>query len=107
VDVEAKAKGQSTGFFETEVARRTDCFGSVCQLFSTYASRHAPGDDKPFMRGINSIQIVNDGHRWWIASVVWDSERQDNPIPRSTTRARRCRTSTRRRTSQARRRMSC
>jgi hypothetical protein len=78
---EAKAKGQSTGFFETEVARRSDCFGNVCQLFSTYASRHAPGDDKPFMRGINSIQLVNDGHRWWIASVVWDSERADNPIP--------------------------
>jgi hypothetical protein len=78
---EAKAKGQSTSFFETEVARRSDCFGNVCQLFSTYASRHAPGDDKPFMRGINSIQLVNDGHRWWIASVVWDSERADNPIP--------------------------
>src|SRR4051812_19114471 len=26
---EAKAKGESTAFFETEVARRTDCFGHV------------------------------------------------------------------------------
>lgn len=78
---DAKAKGQPTSFFETEVARRTDCFGNVCQLFSTYASRHAPADGKPFMRGINSIQLVNDGRRWWIASVVWDTERADNPIP--------------------------
>jgi hypothetical protein len=78
---DAKAKGQPTSFYETEVARRTDCFGNVCQLFSTYASRHAPGDEKPFMRGINSIQLVNDGRRWWVASVVWDTERADNPIP--------------------------
>jgi hypothetical protein len=78
---EAKAKGQPTSFYETEVARKTDCFGNVCQVFSTYASRHAPGDEKPFMRGINSIQLVGDGKRWWVASVVWDTERADNAIP--------------------------
>ena len=77
----AKAKGDPTSFFEKEIARRTDCFGNVCQVFSTYESRRAPSDEKPFMRGINSIQLVNDGHRWWIASVAWDQERADNPIP--------------------------
>ncbi len=77
----AKQKGEPTGFFESEVARRTDCFGNVCQIFSTYESRHAASDEKPFVRGINSIQLVRDGHRWWIASVVWDTERPDNPIP--------------------------
>jgi len=77
----AKAKGEPTAFFEKEIARKYDCFGAVCQIFSTYESRHAPADEKPFIRGINSIQIVNDGHRWWIASVVWDTERTDNPIP--------------------------
>jgi len=76
-----KAKGDPTSFFEKEIARRTDCFGNVCQVFSTYESRRAPSDEKPFVRGINSIQLVNDGHRWWIASVAWDQERPDNPIP--------------------------
>jgi hypothetical protein len=77
----AKSKGEPTSFYETEVARKMDCFGNVCQVFSTYASRHAPADEKPFMRGINSIQLVGDGHRWWVASVAWDTERADNPIP--------------------------
>ena len=77
----AKAKGDATSFFEREVARKTDCFGNVCQVFSTYESRRAPSDEKPFVRGINSIQLVRDGRRWWIASVVWDTERADNPIP--------------------------
>jgi hypothetical protein len=77
----AKQKGDATSFFEKEISRRTDCFGNVCQVFSTYESRRAPSDEKPFVRGINSIQLVNDGQRWWIASVAWDTERADNPIP--------------------------
>ncbi len=77
----AKQKGEPTSFFEREAARKTDCFGNVCQVFSTYESRHAPSDEKPFVRGINSIQLVNDGRRWWIASVIWDTEKPDRPIP--------------------------
>lgn len=77
----AKQRGQSGAFFEKEVARTLDCFGTVCQAFSTYASRRAPSDPKPFARGINSIQLVNDGRRWWIASIAWDTDRPDNAIP--------------------------
>jgi hypothetical protein len=76
-----KAKGESTAFNEHEVSRHADCFGNVCQVFSTYEGKRAPSDEKPFVRGINSIQLVKDGKRWWIASVVWDTERADNPIP--------------------------
>ena len=77
----AKQKGEPTSFFEREAAHKTDCFGSVCQVFSMYESRRAPSDEKPFVRGINSIQLVNDGRRWWIASVIWDTEKPDKPIP--------------------------
>lgn len=77
-----KEKGEpAVGFFEREVARRTDCFGNICQVFSTYESRRSPSDSAPFQRGINSIQLLRDGSRWWIASIVWDTERPDNPIP--------------------------
>ena len=76
-----KEKGEPTGFVERELWRRTDCFGNVCQIFSTYESKNAASDEKPFQRGINSIQLLKDGKRWWIASVIWDVERTDNPIP--------------------------
>jgi hypothetical protein len=71
----------AAGFFEREIARRTDCFGKVCQVFSTYESRHTSSDAAPFERGINSIQLVRDGKRWWIASVAWDIEKPDGVIP--------------------------
>src|SRR5262245_25348051 len=77
----AKAKGESTAFFEKEVARKLDCSGNVCQAFSTYEARRDPADEKPFTSGINSIQLVRDDSGWHIASVVWDVVRPDNPIP--------------------------
>jgi hypothetical protein len=68
------------GFFETEIARRTEQFGQLAVIFTTYTSRHAP-DEKPFARGINSMTFYNDGKRWYCLSIIWDSERPDNPIP--------------------------
>ena len=76
-----KEKGEPLGFVERELSRRTDCFGNVCQVFSTYEAKTAASDEKPLARGINSIQLVRDGKRWWIASVIWDVERADNPLP--------------------------
>lgn len=69
------------GFFETELARTTEVFGQVAHVFSTYEARHAPTDAKPFLRGINSIQLVNDGKRWYVLSLVWRAEDAKLPLP--------------------------
>lgn len=71
---------RQAGFFEREIARRTDSFGHVTHAFSTYESRHAPGEE-PFARGINSIQLFHDGARYHVVTVFWDFERPDNPVP--------------------------
>jgi len=72
---------EKNGFFETEIARQVDQYGGVVQAFSTYESRHKAEDPTPFVRGINSIQLFNDGQRWWVVTVFWEAERPDNPIP--------------------------
>lgn len=72
---------ESGGFFEREVARRTERYGGVVHLFSTYESRRAAADPTPFARGINSIQAFFDGKRWWIVTIYWEGERTGNPIP--------------------------
>jgi heme-degrading monooxygenase HmoA len=69
------------GFYEHEIGRTTDEFGSVTHIFSAYESKRAASDPKPFARGINSIQLFNDGTRWYVVTIFWDSERPDNPIP--------------------------
>lgn len=72
---------QNHGFFEREVARRTERFAGIAQVFSTYESRHAADDPKPFERGINSFQLMNDGRRWWIVTIFWQGETPESPIP--------------------------
>jgi hypothetical protein len=69
------------GFFEKEAARTSETFGQIVHVFSTYESRHAAGDAKPFQRGINSVQLYNDGKRWWIVSVLWRAEDDKLPLP--------------------------
>lgn len=72
---------EQRGFFENEIQRVSETFGNVTHAFSTYESRAKREDPQPFARGINSIQLLNDGKRWWVVSILWDSERADNPIP--------------------------
>jgi len=50
-------------------------------VFSTYESKRTLKDEKPFMRGINSIQLWYDGKRWWVITILWQSESEDTPIP--------------------------
>ena len=69
------------GFHEIEINRETQTFGNITHVFSTYESYKSKTDEKPFMRGINSIQLFNDGKRWWIVNVYWMQESDEFPIP--------------------------
>ena len=70
----------SQGFTERELQRTTERYGSVAQAFSSYASFRR-GETSPFARGINSIQLFWDGHRWWVMNIFWDcrAPRQSPP----------------------------
>ena len=72
---------EQNGFFEKEIARRSERFGNILHAFSTYDGRRAT-DTAPWLRGINSIQLLFDGKRWWIVTVFWLPESPDNPLPK-------------------------
>jgi hypothetical protein len=66
---------ESEGFWEEEKERNTETFGSIAHVFSTYESRKEK-EGAPFHRGVNSIQLFHDGRRWWIVTVMWNTERE-------------------------------
>jgi hypothetical protein len=68
------------GFRERELARRTEQFGEIAHVFSTYEGT-IEGEDHP-MRGINSIQLMHDGKRWWIVSLMWEAENPKLSLPK-------------------------
>jgi hypothetical protein len=69
------------GWVATEVARRTERFGKIAQVFSTYEVRRAAGAAGPSIRGVNSFQLFFDGRRWWIASLVAQPETATLTLP--------------------------
>ncbi|MGZ5435367.1 MAG: hypothetical protein ACXWID_16955 [Pyrinomonadaceae bacterium] len=79
---------EQNGFFERQVSLRVERFGNIAHIFSTYEARHKAEEEKPFMRGINSIQLMNDGKRWWIVTVFWLAEDEKNPLPAEYLRSR-------------------
>jgi len=70
------------GFFEKEIHRTTNTFGNIAHVFSTYEAYNSHTDETPFMRGINSIQLLNDEQRWWIVNIYWTQETEYTPIPK-------------------------
>jgi hypothetical protein len=71
---------KETGFHEREIGRRVERYGNIAHAFSAYESVHAPAEPA-FARGVNSIQLMQDGGRWWVVTIFWDAEREGNPVP--------------------------
>ena len=68
------------GFVEREIHRVTRRYGNMVHVDSTYEI--LPGPGSPVRgRGVNSLDLYFDGQRWWVASVVWQSEDAAHPIP--------------------------
>lgn len=61
-------------FWERETKRETVYFGRIAQVLSDYESLHDPHGE-PFTSSRKSMQLFNDGKRWWIVSAIWNTER--------------------------------
>lgn len=71
---------EDQGFVEAEIHAVHNRYGDVAQVMSTY-QKHLHGSDQILGRGLNSIQLVFDGERWWIVSTAWDEENGAGPLP--------------------------
>ncbi len=74
---------ESNGFFENEAHRVTERWADIAHVFSTYNSYHTAADMEAgttFQRGINTFQLMYDGERWWVVSIMWEAESPDRPI---------------------------
>jgi hypothetical protein len=68
------------GFHEKELARKVERFGNIAHVFSTYEALIEK--DNHILRGINTLQLMFDGKRWWIVSLMWQAETPELPLPK-------------------------
>ena len=67
------------GFTERELGRRLEVWGGLATAWSSYDGRTANGSFHE--RGINSFELVKIDGKWLIASILWQEETPDNPLP--------------------------
>ncbi len=72
------------GFTERELGRRTEIWGGLATAWSAYDGRTANGSFHE--RGINSFQLVKIDGKWLVASILWQEETPQNPLPAQLTR---------------------
>lgn len=72
--------GPGVGFKERVVSIRTMKYGNVAHSYVVYEVL-VEGSDRPPQRGLDSWHLMLRDGRWWIVSVVNESEVTAGPIP--------------------------
>jgi len=70
----------STGFFERELSRKVEEYGTVIHVFSTYETKEKK-DGPVTNRGINSIQLFKDKDRYYVVNIFWCAESMGFELP--------------------------
>ncbi|MEI9918095.1 MAG: hypothetical protein WDO14_04755 [Bacteroidota bacterium] len=70
----------TTGFYERELHRVAEQYGTVTHVFSTYETKEKK-DGPVTNRGVNSIQLFFDGKRFYVVNVFWCAESLGFPLP--------------------------
>lgn len=76
-------RGVYTAFFEQEIARQAQIFGSLAHVLSAYETKRNPEALSCLARGVNSIQILWVGNFWQVQSLLWDEATPGNPLDMS------------------------
>ncbi|MBX2946092.1 MAG: nuclear transport factor 2 family protein [Cyclobacteriaceae bacterium] len=70
----------TTGFFEWELHRVTEEYGTIAHVFSTYETKEKKNGPVT-NRGINSIQILKQNDRYAIMNIFWCPESAGFALP--------------------------
>lgn len=73
--------GELTAFDEVELGGETEYFGKIGHRISAYSTKFN-GSEEIGERGINSFQVLNVNGKWLINSIIWDVEKDGQPIPK-------------------------
>ncbi|MCF8332042.1 MAG: hypothetical protein K9H84_06285 [Bacteroidales bacterium] len=68
---------QQSDFSEYELKKTIDEYNGIAHVFQSYEASGDFGSE----RGMNSYQLIFDGKRWWITSILWTDNKNGIPIP--------------------------
>lgn len=77
VDVETYIIGlerflKTKDFYEYGFSYEVKISSNIAQVYSKYEAKLSPTDDDPIKKGVNLVQLANNGNGWKIVSMVWE-----------------------------------
>lgn len=76
-----RKSGNIIAFEEKELHRKTERYGKILHVFSTYQTHLETADGMDSARGINSIQLMKVNGDWKVTSLIWYEEDEAFPLP--------------------------
>jgi|AntRauTorcE11898_2_1112593.scaffolds.fasta_scaffold14681_1 hypothetical protein len=67
--------------YEKDVNRVIEIFGNMAHVFSTFESYRNAEDSTPYKLGTASIQLYNDGDRWYVLNMYYKNESENDKVP--------------------------
>lgn len=68
---------ESDGFIERPIKTIIHEYNGIANVFQSYYAKEAEREEE----GVNSLQLIFDGERWWITSVLWTSNANGVELP--------------------------
>lgn len=68
---------EGNGFLEYELNKTVNEYNGIAHVFQSYYAKGLREE-----KGINSYQLMHDGKRWWITSLIWVSNENGTPLPK-------------------------
>ena len=69
------------GLEERIIATRVSRFDNIASVFYTHDVRVNEGGRETYYRTTNVAQLVFDGTRWWVASLIWNVSPDPRRLP--------------------------
>lgn len=62
----------STDFYEIEIDQKIMHSPPFAYVLSEYVARENPASEALILAGVNSVQCLFDGARWWVTQLTWN-----------------------------------
>ncbi len=72
---------KNINLYEKDSNREIEIFNNMAHVFSTFESYKSPDDPDPVNIGTASIQLYNDGERWYVLNMYYKNETEKDKVP--------------------------
>ena len=73
---------KNMNLYEKDSNRVIEINNNMAHVFSTFESYKSPHDSIPYKIGTASIQLYNDGNRWYVLNMYYKNETKKDKVPK-------------------------